>query len=228
MDEFIDIVEAITKRSSIRSFKKKAVPKDILRKIIEISCRSPSSVNQQPWEFTVVTGDVLNEIRKLNVESVIQGIPSQRDFSSVERPEESVYRKRQVELAKQIFTIMDIRRHDKEKRREWLLRGFRYFDAPCAIIISTDRSLKGDGTLFDIGAVMQTICLSALKFGLGTCIVNQGIQYPDMLRTQLGIPENKRIAVCLAIGYPDWDFSLNQMVTARESIDNITTWHGFE
>jgi nitroreductase len=224
----MDIIKAIAERKSIRAFKPDPVSKDILKKILELSCRAPSSVNQQPWEFAVIAGEPLEELKRLNVEKTMAGIPAQRDYPTEERPKESIYRKRQVALAMEIFTLMGIERENREKRLDWLLRGMRYFDAPAAIIIYSDRCLREAGPLLDIGAVMQSICLAALAFGLGTCIENQGIQYSNALRECIGIPETKRIAVSIAIGYPDADFPANRLYSSREPIENITLWRGFE
>jgi nitroreductase len=142
--------------------------------------------------------------------------------------QESVYRNRQVELAKQLFKLMDIKREDKEKRAWWLERGFRFFDAPAAIVILTDRALSEHGPLLDVGAVMQNICLAALNFGLGTCIEDQGVLYPEVVRTMANIPDTKRIIISIAIGYPDLDFPANQVQTNREDAETLTTWIGFD
>jgi nitroreductase len=123
---------------------------------------------------------------------------------------------------------MDIPREDKEKRAKWLERGFRYFEAPTAIIISIDRCLSESGPLLDIGALIQTICLTALHFGLGTCIEDQGTMNPAVLRKFAHIPESKRIVIAIAIGYPDWDFPANKVESEREPIKNVTTWLGFD
>jgi len=123
---------------------------------------------------------------------------------------------------------MEIPRDDKEKRNQWLERGFRFFDAPVAIIVSVDRLLSEMGPLIDIGAVMQTICLTALNYGLGTCIEYQGVMYPEVLRQYAGIPESKRILASIAVGFPDWDFPANKLESTRELVNNITTWCGFE
>jgi nitroreductase len=128
----------------------------------------------------------------------------------------------------QIFRLMDIPRKDKGKRARWMERGFRYFDAPAAIIISVDRSLAEGTPLLDIGAVMQTICLAALDYGLGTCIEDQGVMYPEVLKEFAGIPGSKRIMISIAIGYPDLDFPANKVESTRESIESITAWCGFE
>jgi len=224
----MDITEAMKKRKSIRGYKPDPVPKEVLHQILELASHAPSAMNTQPWEFTVLTGEVLENVRRRYVELVNTGVLPNPEHVVVGWPKESIYRQRQVDLAKQLFQLMDIPREDKEKRAKWLERGFRYFDAPAAIIISTDRCLGDSGPLLDIGALMQSICLTALHFGLGTCIEDQGTMYPDVLRKYAHIPESKRIVIAIAIGYADWDFPANKLETEREPIENVTTWLGFE
>ena len=224
----MDLIQAIKTRKSIRAFTSEKVPKNVITDILNIAGRAPSAMNTQPWEFTVVTGDILDKIRSAVVEKLKNMEPMQPEHLVVGWSRESIYRKRQVELAKKLFKLMDIRREDKEKRTEWLERGFRFFDAPAAIILMTDRSLTENGPLLDVGAVMQNICLAALHFGLGTCIEDQGVLYPEVAREMAGIPESKRIVISIAIGYPDPDFPANKIITDRESADSLTTWVGFE
>ncbi len=78
----------------------------------------------------------------------------------------------------------------------------------------------------DIGAILQTICLTALNYGLSTCIEDQGVMFPRVVREHTGIPESSRILISIAIGYPDWDFPANKLESARESLDNVVTWYG--
>ena len=224
----MDIVEAIRTRMSIRDFNPDPVPKEILKEILEIAARAPSAENSQPWEFTVLAGDVLDNVRQANIESLHSGAQPNPDLHAEGWPLGSVYRRRQVEIAKQIFKLMEIAREDKEKRARWMERGFRYFNAPAAIIISVDRSVHYPRPLFDIGAVTQNICLAALKYGLGTCIANQGVAFPEVLKKVAGIPASKRIMISIVIGYPNWDFPANKVVSTREPVENITTWCGFE
>jgi len=224
----MDVIEAVKKRKSIRGYKPDPVPKEVLEQILELASHAPSAMNTQPWEFTVLTGDVLENVRRSNVELLNSGALPNPEHVVVSWPRESIYRQRQVNLAKQLFQLMDIPREDKEKRARWLERGFRYFDAPAAIIISTDRCLSESGPLLDIGALIQTICLTALHFGLGTCIEDQGTMYPEVLRKYAHLPESKRIVIAIAIGYPDWDFPANKVESEREPIKNATTWLGFD
>ncbi|MGB2688311.1 MAG: nitroreductase family protein [Desulfobacterales bacterium] len=224
----MNIIEAIRTRKSIRDFTADPVPQHILRKIIEVASHAPSAENSQPWEFTIVAGDILDTIRTANIEKLKSKAPPHPDLPAKGLPPDSVYRRRQIEIAKQLFGLMDIPRGDIEKRDRWMALGFRFFNAPAAIVISIDRSLSYPRPIFDIGSVTQNICLAALHYGLGTCIANQGIAYPEVLHEFAGIPESKRIVISIAIGYPNWNFPANAVVSKREPIENISTWIGFE
>jgi nitroreductase len=222
----MNILEAIRNRKSIRKFKTDQVPKEVIKEILEIAVRAPSALNTQPWEFTVLAGKVLENIKNGNLEMLNSGATPSPEFSIVAWPREGVYKERQVGLAMQLFELMGIDRKDKEQRTQWSQRGFRFFDAPAAIVISSDRLLAEAPQALDIGAVMQNICLTAINFNLGTCIENQGIMYPQILRKFADIPEERRLITSIAIGYPDTDFPANQIVTKRAPVDSITTWCG--
>src|SRR5450759_5077940 len=60
----MDIAEAINTRRSIRWFKTDPVPRKTLEEIMTLSLRAPSWANTQPWEFAIVTGKKLEEIRQ--------------------------------------------------------------------------------------------------------------------------------------------------------------------
>lgn len=225
----MDVVEAVKHRRSIRAFKQESVNKDIVEKILEISTYSPSATNSQPWEFTVIAGEVLDKIRQAHIEMLKSDVASCLDFHFDTYPKDSIYQKRQVDLGMQIFSLMGIQRGDKKKRAWWREKGFRYFDAPVAIIVSMDKLISGQVTPWiDIGCITQTLCLVAESFGLGTCIAYQGAGYPDILRKYAGIPESKVIIVSIALGVPDWDSQANKLERTRESVDKITRWCGFD
>ena len=97
-----------------------------------------------------------------------------------------------------------------------------------AIVLLADESLPLQRVLLDIGALMQTICLAALAYDLGTCIEGQGVKFQDVLREFGGIPQNKQIVTAIAIGYPNWSFPANEIETPREELGNISFWQGFD
>jgi len=223
----MDILDAIIKRKSIRGYKPDPVPKAIIRKILEIACRAPSTMNSQPWEFVVLAGKALREICEEISKKLNAGEVPQPEHHVVGWTNDSIYRVRQVDLAKHIFQVMNIPREDTVKRAAWKERGFRYFEAPVAIVIFVDKTLSEAGPLLDLGAVMQNICLAALHFGLGTCIHDQGVMYSDVVKRYACIPESKRIIIAISIGYPDKENIVNSITSTRLPIDDLTSWIGF-
>ncbi|MHB1418751.1 MAG: nitroreductase [Bacillota bacterium] len=221
----MDIIEAIKERKSIRNFKPDPVPREMLEEILSIATRAPSGNNTQPWELTIVTGDVLDQICKENLKLISANVPPD---SSSGKPFEGVYRQRQIDVAIQLFQLMGITREDKEKRAQWMLRGYRYFDAPVGIIVCMDQAMEGTFAMFDLGIISQTICLAALNYGLGTIIHAQGARYyPQVIKKVLGLPDTKQVVMAISIGYPDWDFPANKIESQREPLANVTKWYGF-
>jgi nitroreductase len=223
----MDVLEAIRQRKSIRGFTPDPVPRNVLADILEVACRAPSAMNTQPWEFAVLTGEPLDELKSENIRALREHQQAGTLHSSEAWPRDSVYRSRQVALAKQLFGLMNITRDDKDKRADWTERGFRYFDAPAAIVVCVDSMLDLATARFDVGCLVQNICLAALSYDLGTCIEDQGVMFPDVVRKVTGLSETKEVVIGLAIGTPDWDFPANQVVSDREPVQSITTWLGF-
>jgi len=218
----LDVIEAIRSRRSIRGFRKDPVPREAIQKILETAVRSPSGMNTQPWEFVVATGTVLDQIREENARLFNEGAIPTNDMTP--RPFEGAYRQRQVELAKELFKLMGIAREDKEARHKWMLRGFRFFEAPCEIVVCADKTMDRHIDMLGIGAVCQSICLAALELGLGTCIADQGIMYDQAWRKLAGIPDSKRLVAGITVGYPDPEFPANRLVSPREPVDSLITW----
>ena len=221
----MDVIEAIRARRSIRGYKKDPVPREVLQKILEVSVRAPSGMNTQPWEFVVAQGEVLDQIREETTSLFNQGAFPTNDM--VPRPFEGVFKQRQVNLAVDLFKLMGIAREDKEARHKWMLRGFRFFESPCEIVICAEKKMDQHIDMLGIGAICQTICLAALQYDLCTCIADQGIMYDQVWRKYANIPESKRLVAGITIGYPDWDFPANKLVSAREPVDSIVTWLGY-
>ena len=220
--------DVILGRRSVRGFKRDPVPKSVIREVIALAMRAPSSLNTQPWNFTVVAGEPLDRIRQGNTERNLAGVPSSREFRS-HGEYAGAHRERQIGIAKQLFAAMGIERHDKDARLDWVLRGFRQFDAPVSIVVTYDRSIHGgDIAPFDCGAVTNALVNAAWSRGLGCVINSQGIMQSPVVREHAGIPDDQVIMICVAMGYPDDSFPANAVVSERKSVDEATTFVGFE
>ena len=220
--------DVVLGRRSIRGFARTPVPKALIKEIIELAMRAPSSLNTQPWNFYVLTGDPLDRIREGNVARNLAGVPSSREFRT-QGEYGGAHRERQIEIAKQLFAAMGIERHDQEKRKDWVLRGFRQFDAPVSIVVTYDRSIHGgDIAPFDCGAVTNALVNAAWSRGLGCVINSQGIMQSPVVREHAGIAEDQVIMICVAMGYPDDTFPANAVVSRRKSVDDAAVFVGFE
>jgi len=218
----------IKSRKTIRGYRPDPVPRELIDEIIEVAKWAPSSMNTQPWHIHVVTGEPLDRIRKGNTENMIKGVPPRRDFPMKEAYE-GVHRKRQVDIAIQLFEAMGIARDDKERRTDWVMRGFRQFDAPVSLVLTYDKYLEPAAiSQFDLGALSHAIVLAAWERGLGCVINGQGIMQSAVVREHAKIPDDQNIMICIAMGYPDEDFVANSVKSVREANESFVRYVGFE
>ena len=220
--------EVVRGRRSIRGYQQKPVPKAVIREVLELAMRAPSSLNTQPWNFYIVAGEPLDRIRAGNTERNLAGVPHSREFRT-QGEYGGAHRERQIGVAKQLFAAMGIAREDKDARQDWVLRGFRQFDAPVSIVVTYDRSIHGsDIGPFDAGAVTNALVNAAWSRGLGCVINSQGIMQSPVVREHAGIADDQMIMICVAMGYPDDDFPANAVVSERKGVDEAAVFVGFD
>jgi nitroreductase len=219
--------EVVLGRRSIRGYKPDPVPRELIEEILRLVIRAPSSYNSQPWSFYVLGGDVLDRIRAGNVERMVANVPESREFRTGQ-PFAGAHRDRQVGVAKQLFAAMGIAREDTDKRQDWMLRGFRQFDAPVCVIITYDRVLAdSDDSAFDCGGVANALVNAAWSRGLGTVINSQGIMQSPVVRDHAQIPDDQVIMKSIALGWPDETFPANAVVSERKPLEECVFFRGF-
>lgn len=220
--------DVVLGRRSIRGYLDKPVPRELIEDVLALAMRAPSSMNTQPWNFHVITGEPLARIRQGNTERTLAGEPDSREFRKGV-PFAGVHRDRQVGVAKQLFGAMGIARDDAPARQDWVLRGFRQFDAPVCVIVTYDKELNGsDDTPFDCGAVTTALVNAAWSRGLGCVINSQGIMQSPVVREHAGIPEDQVIMKAVALGWPDESFPANAVVSERKGVDEAARFVGFD
>ncbi len=215
-------------RRSIRGYRPEPVPRALIEEILALAMRAPSSMNTQPYHFYVVGGDALDAIRAGNTERMAAGVPQSREFRTGQAFA-GPHRERQIGVAKQLFAAMGIARDDKDARQDWVMRGFRQFDAPVCVIITYDRDLAdSDDTAFDCGAVATTLVNAAWSRGLGAVINSQGIMQSPVVREHAAIADDQVILKSIALGWPEADFPANAVVSHRRSVDEAAVFVGFD
>ncbi len=220
----MDIVEAINSRYSVRAFKTDPVPKEVLEKVLTAAQRAPSWANTQTWEFAVAGGEVMRELRETLAN---RAFAQDERYPDIERPEwNSSFKERRNENGRRLYDLLGIGREDVEAQLNWFVSMYRFFGAPNAVFIYTEKDIS-TWAIMNIGLVAQTLSLAALNYGLGSIMLAAGISYPDTVRSMLKIPDSKQLVIALAIGYPDENAAVNKFRTHRVPLDEICTWHGF-
>ena len=228
----MDVVQAIKERKSIRAFKVDQVPQDVLKTILEQAMRAPSWANTQPWEFAVVTGAKLKAIQDACVARGAAAV--QTSQSEVARPyefpEPYASRIKQMQTKERRGRTTEMNPEEMEAR---MVTNFRHYGATTCIYLLIGKNYfqqeKGINVwgLYDSGSVAQNIMLLAVNNGLGTIAQAMAVVFPDIIHKELGIPEDKLIALGIAIGYPDWDNEKNKDFRDREPLDTMATFYGF-
>ena len=224
----MDFEELVKERKSIRGYKPDPVPRAIIDEVIGIAKLAPSSMNTQPWYIHVVTGGPLEKIKQGNTHNMMSGVMPKRDMPMKEAWE-GIHRKRQIEIAVQLFEAMGIEWEDRAARAEWSMQGFKQFDAPVSLVLTYDSYLDpAVMSHFDLGAISYAICLAAWTRGLGTVINGQGTMQSDVVREHANIPDSQNILFCIAMGYPDWDKEANSIKSGRAENADFVSYVGFD
>lgn len=186
-----DILEIMKTRRSIRRYKQKDVPDELLEKIMEAGRWSPSGDNGQPWRFIVVRDP---ETKKVMGKIATEG--SGRRFTA------------------EYFTGRMQERFEGLKDPEKRANAFRKLisgvvssflaDAPVIIVVCA--KLDVWDVPYDTAMATQNMQLMAHALGLGTCVVVAPVSdMRDDIKTMklLNVPHGYKIVAPLAVGYPD-------------------------
>ncbi len=112
---------------------------------------------------------------------------------------------------------MGIARDDAAGRWAAQRRNWAFFGAPVAGVVCMHRDF-GSVDAIGVGMFLQTLLLALNERGLGSCVqVSIGL-YPDVLREQLGIPDDLTILCGMSIGYADEAFPANHVATPRDPL----------
>lgn len=219
----MELAAAVRGRRSIRKFISQDVPKSVIREILEEARWSPSWGNTQPWTLCVLTGKTLEKFKGMNLRQTLAGAPIASDVPMLTNWPDAM-KARYGELGKVVLSAQGIKRDDKKGRDKYYQDMVSVFDAPCLILACISRDNLVEYQMLDVGLITQTICLTAYDKGLGTCLLAAAARYPDEIRKIAAIPDDQKIVVGIALGYPDPSFPLNNFERSRAKLDEIVHW----
>lgn len=219
-------IEAIKARKSVRAYLDKDVSKDVLEKILEVAKLSPSSTNTQPWELHVVKGEAKKSLQNRMLEAFKSGAKSHMDYKYYPDKFIQPIRDRQVALGKKMYGLLGIDKENKEKSIKQWGENYTSFNAPVSIYFFIDKSLE-KGSYLDSGILIQTIALTAVEMGLSTCIQGALAQYPDIVRQELNISDDKILLCGMALGYEDKNALINTFKSDRMEVEEFTKFYSW-
>lgn len=219
----MELTAAIRGRRSIRKYEPRDIPKDVITDILETARWSPSWGNTQPWSLYVLTGKTLRQFKEMNLLQSMAGAPVASDVPMLEKWPDAM-KARYGQLGKVVLSAQGIARDDKAGREKYYASMVSAFDAPCLILACISRDNLVEYQMLDIGLIAQSICLAAHDRGLGTCLLAAAARFPAEIRKIAAIPDDKKIIVGIAMGYPDPSFPLNQFERERATLGEFVFW----
>jgi nitroreductase len=146
----VETWDAIRARRNVRRYAERPIESSDLDRILEAARRTPSSVNQQAWDFVVVT----------NRERL-------RELSSIWR-----YAAHVATSAATVALVIPVSEHRDERDTFW----------------------------YDIGQATMSIMLAAADLGIGSG--HASVDDQALARRILELPEDREVAILVALGYP--------------------------
>jgi nitroreductase len=218
-EEYMDAIECIKTRMSIRKFKPDPVPVDILLNIIDTAKWSPSYKNSQPWEVVLISGAKKEALTHLLIELLEKGVEPQPDLPApaawppvIDARIDALMKKRSEITGKDL--------NDPEVRKKSKIVNFKFYGAPHGMFLFQDASLTA-WSIFDIGLFTQSLMLAAHAHGLGTVPQAFLTDYALDVKKFLGISESKKLVLGISIGYPDLESPVNAFRTDRVETSEI-------
>jgi len=219
----MEILEGIKTRRSIRAFKPKSIAKGVMKKILQAASKSPSYTNTQPWEVVVVSGKKKHKLSGKLLELARAKTPTNPDLPTPKNWPPALEERSREHGARRLSTL-GVARDDEEGREKLRLMNFEFYGAPCAVLLFIDGSL-GEWSIFDMGLFAQNLILAAHSLGVESCLQASVTNYALEIKEFLGIPESKKLVICISLGYPDEKATLNTYRSLKQKPDEFTKWY---
>lgn len=219
----MDVIEAILKRSSIRDFSSKPVPKETIMKIFEAAVRSPSGGNAQPWEVFIAGGATLERIRNVYRDRFEAGTggssgPTASLSPGGPPPQPKYIQERMATIRNERLRLLGLDPGDPASGRVFQEWGSKMFGVPVLVVVCMDKDLSSN---LDIGLFIQTVCLAAQGYGVESFIAGALVSHRDTLRKELEIPEGLNIVTGIGLGYPKPGAVINTYRSPRRPIEDV-------
>ncbi|WP_242388141.1 nitroreductase [Kosakonia cowanii] len=194
--------ETVRQRTSVRAFLPTPLTDEQIHAVLQDAQYAPSNCNTQPWHVHVVSGETKDRLAQLMIENDIAGKQTP-DFTFAYEDFHGDYFDRSQQQAKLYYEALGIARDDKEKRREYYLRNYRFFDAPHAALLFMPSFGDNVRVASDMGMYGQTFLLSLAARGFAGIPQTLLGFHADLVREALGVSDEYRLLFGISFGYAD-------------------------
>lgn len=195
------VERVILERRSVRKYKDRQVPENVVRRILEAGRFAPSAGNAQPWKFIVIRDRAMLDEMERDVVRLCKVFKFFLDWRTSPLGRSATWLMAQTFIRIKRNQLHPIPFGAITLIAEGKLRAFH--GAPTLILLLEDRRGVSRPQV-DIGCCGENIVLAAQSMGLGTCWVGfvELLKYGLKWRKRLGIEFPYRICEGICLGYP--------------------------
>lgn len=217
----MNVIEAMKQRQSIRAYQQRAVEPEKITRILDAARHAPSGVNTQPWQVAVVSGQSKQRLQQRLEAAFREGATPQIAYQYYPDAWQEPYKARRLACGLALYGALGIARDDKQRQLDQRAANFRAFDAPVMLLFFMD-PVMSTGSYLDYGMFLQSLMLVAVEEGLATCPQASIAEYPQIVKQELGYPEDAVLVCGMALGYAAGGDIINSYRTAREPVEVFT------
>jgi nitroreductase len=194
-----ELEKLIKERRSIRQWKKKEVPDDLLKKAVELATWAPNGGNFQVWRFVAVKQKEVILKMADAVQSIADKLASWPEAKSWE---EDIKRyQKNASFFKNAPVCIGVFTGEYQSSMEKVCVARESSDPQAKEIMGFRKSAPT--AIQSAAAAVTTMLLVFHQMGLGAVWLVSPIQAKKEIETLLKVPANMSLVCLVAVGYPD-------------------------
>lgn len=206
---------AIYERHSTRWFTDEVLPLETVVDIVTDASQTPSWRNSQPWTAFIAHGETLQNIKSEHAELVSAGYQGKSDMDWAHSY--SWGQQSQMNMSQWDHQVLSV---IGEKISLFRTAQANLFNAQAIVYFSLFEKTS-PWSVLDLGALTQTLMLSATDRGIQSIHAYEFVKYPLSLRKHIPVPNDQLIITGIALGFEDKQAKINEIRTDRNARSQI-------
>lgn len=199
----MDVYEAVWSRQSVRGFLDRAVPQDLVRRVLTAALQSPSGSNLQPWKVYVLSGARLEDLKARVRRRVVGGDAGDQPPVPPYPPSlPAPYAQRREDMGARRYEAVGVDRHDDEARARARAGNWECWWATTALLCYLEDSMPPPPWM-DVGIFLQSVMLLLACEGVDSCPQIAWAEYHKTVAEVIEPPSTLVLACGMSVGYAD-------------------------